>query len=99
MAIGLCAAARLSQKLGSISAAEVARIDVVVAAHALPVRLRAPLVLNALLGAMARDKKVRAGLPRFVVLEKLGQAATRSDGITPALVEACWREVGAVDSL
>ena len=99
VAIGLCAAARLSQKLGSISAAEVARIDVVVAAHALPVRLRAPLVLNALLGAMARDKKVRAGLPRFVVLEKLGQAATRSDGITPALVEACWREVGAVDSL
>lgn len=99
VAIGLCAAARLSQKLGSISAAEVKRIDAVIAAHALPVRLRAPLLVPALLAAMARDKKVRAGLPRFVVLERLGQAATRSEGIAPALVEDCFREVGAADSL
>lgn len=99
VAVGLCAAARLSQKLGSIPAGDVARIEAVVAAHALPVRLRAPLVGPALLAAMARDKKVRAGLPRFVVLQRLGEAATRSDGITPALVEACLREVGAVDSL
>jgi 3-dehydroquinate synthase len=73
----------------------VARVDAVVAAHALPVRLRAPLPVAALLAAMARDKKVRAGLPRFVVLKRLGEAATRSDGIAPALVEACFREVGA----
>ena len=99
VAIGLCAAARLSQKLGSISAAEVKRIDAAIATHALPVRLRAPLAVSALLAAMARDKKVRAGLPRFVVLQRLGQAATRSEGITPALVEACFREAGAADSL
>lgn len=99
VAIGLGAAARLSQQLGSLSAADVARVDAVVVAHALPIRLRAPLALPALLAVMARDKKVRAGLPRFVVLQKLGVAVTRSEGITPAQVEACFREVGAVDSL
>jgi 3-dehydroquinate synthase len=95
VAIGLAAAARLSQKLGYIGAAEVARIEAVLVAHALPVRLRAPLPLAPLLAAMARDKKVRAGALRFVVLKSLGLAATQGD-IDPALAEASFREVGAV---
>jgi 3-dehydroquinate synthase len=94
VAIGLGAAARLSAKLGSVSTAEVARIEAVLQAHALPVRLKEPLPLNALLAAMARDKKVRAGLPRFVVLNKIGEAATR-DGVEQSLAEDCFREVGA----
>jgi 3-dehydroquinate synthase len=93
--IGLCAAARLSQKLGHISASDVARVEAVVAAHALPPRLREPLPLAALTAAMARDKKVRSGLPRFVVLRKLGEAATQ-DGVAPELAGASFREVGAV---
>jgi 3-dehydroquinate synthase len=96
VAIGLCAAARLSQKLGYLSPAEVVRVETVVATHALPARLKAPLSLQELLAAMARDKKVRAGLPRFVVLRKLGEAATQ-DNVAPALVEAVFREVGAAD--
>jgi len=44
--------------------------------------------------AMARDKKVRAGSPRFVVLKSIGSAVTQ-DGIAPDLVEACFREIGA----
>ena len=95
VAIGLSAAARLSEKLGYIGAAEVTRVDAVLAAHALPVRLREGLPLSALMAAAARDKKVRAGMPRFVVMKALGDAATQS-GIEPALVEACFREVGAV---
>ncbi len=94
VAIGLVAAARLSQKLGGISATDVDRIEKVIAAHALPIRLRAPLPLASLLAAMARDKKVQSGLPRFVVLKKIGEAAT-AGGINPALVEASFREVGA----
>jgi 3-dehydroquinate synthase len=94
VAIGLCAAARLSQKLGFIGSAEVARTEAVVAAHGLPVRLRTPLALAELFGAMARDKKVRAGLPRFVVLKRLGEAAT-ADGVPAAPAEAAFREVGA----
>lgn len=94
VAIGLCAAARLSHKLGHLAPADVAAVERVVAAHALPTRLRAPLAYATLHAAMTRDKKVRAGGLRFVVLEKLGVAATRSD-LAPALVEASFREVGA----
>jgi 3-dehydroquinate synthase len=94
VAVGLCAAARLSRDLGLLDAAAVARVDAAVAAHGLPPRLVAPLPLDALLAAMARDKKVRAGRLRFVVLEALGRAATRDD-IDPARAAAVWREMGA----
>ena len=94
VAIGLCAAARLSQKLGALSAADVARVERGVAAHGLPVRLRAPLAFAELHAAMTRDKKVRAGGLRFVVLRRLGEAATRGD-IGLDFVEQSFREVGA----
>ena len=94
VAIGLCAAARLSARLGGIDATDVARIDATVAAHGLPTRLRSPLALQELLAAMARDKKVRAGMPRFVVLQKIGAAVTR-EAIAPATIEDVFCEVGA----
>jgi 3-dehydroquinate synthase len=94
VAIGLCAAARLSQKLGYILTDDVARVERVVAAHALPVRLRVPLPLSALHHAMTRDKKARAGGLRFVVLKSLGGAATQAS-VPPELVAAAFREVGA----
>ncbi|MFT3868030.1 MAG: 3-dehydroquinate synthase [Nibricoccus sp.] len=94
VAIGLAAAARLSAKLKFIGGSDVARVDQVVAAHALPVRLRESLPIPALMAAMARDKKVRGGMLRFVVMKKLGEAATQS-GVDPSLVETVWRELGA----
>lgn len=94
IAIGLCAAARLSQKLGGIGPAEVARVDALVAAHGLPTRLREPLPIEALFTAMSRDKKARSGSLRFVILKKLGQAVT-CDDVPLALAEASFREVGA----
>lgn len=94
VAVGLAAAARLSQKLGYIDADVVERIEAVLVAHALPVRLREPLELPPLMAAMARDKKVRAGALRFVVLKSIGHAVIQG-GIDPVLAEACFREVGA----
>ncbi len=94
VAIGLCAAARLSQKIGYIDTADVARVDRVVTAHGLPVRLAEPLPLAPLLAAMARDKKVRAGALRFVLMKRLGEAITAGD-IPVALAEESFREVGA----
>ena len=78
-----------------LAAHDVARVERVIAAHALPVRLRAPLAYGELHAAMTRDKKVRAGGLRFVVLPRLGEAATQGD-IAPSLVESSFREVGAV---
>lgn len=95
VAIGLAGVARLSQKLGLLPAGDVARIERVLAAHQLPVRLRTPLPVAALQAATGRDKKNRADGVRFVVLNALGVAATR-DAVPPALVETVWRELGAV---
>jgi 3-dehydroquinate synthase len=96
VAIGLAAAARLSARLGLPAGGdEIARVERVLAAHALPAGLREALPLEALMAAMARDKKVRAGAPRFVVLKSPGESATRA-GVAPALVESVWRELGAV---
>jgi len=38
---------------------------------------------------------VRAGKLRFIVLKQLGEAATQGE-IDPTLVEAVWRELGAI---
>lgn len=94
VAVGLVAAAKLSQALGLIRADDTARVERIVVAHGLPVRLRASLPLATLMAAMQSDKKVRAGRLRFVVLTQLGAAATRSD-VESAPVEAVWRELGA----
>ena len=41
-----------------------------------PLALRAPLPLEPLLAAMRRDKKVRGGRLRFVLLDGVGAAST-----------------------
>ena len=63
----------------NIDTAEVGRIESVVAAHALPTRLRSTLSVAALTAAMARDKKARAGSLRFVLLGAIGKAVVRRD--------------------
>ncbi len=95
VAIGLHGAARLSRALGLAGDDLVARTESVLRAHQLPVRLRQPLGIEALLAAMSRDKKNRDQALRFVVLEAAGKAVTRS-GVAPALVEQVWRELGAI---
>ena len=94
VAVGLAGAARLSVRLGLIPAADAARVEQVVAANALPVRLRQALPVATLMAAMLHDKKARSGRLRFVVLSRLGEAATRDD-VETAVVEAVWRELGA----
>jgi 3-dehydroquinate synthase len=94
VAIGLCAAARLSQGLGYLAPADVSRVKAALEAHFLPVRLRKALPPAALVAAMGRDKKVRQGTLRFVVMRRLGEAAVRAD-VPPALVAESLREIGA----
>lgn len=94
VAIGLCAAASLSRELGLLNPEDAARAGAVLARHALPVRLRAPLPVGVLLDAMARDKKARAGAQRFIVMTAPGRAEVRG-GIDRAAVEAALREIGA----
>lgn len=94
VAIGLVAAARLSVELGLLGEDVPARIERVLEAHQLPTRLQVPLPLSQLQAATLRDKKVRAGRLRYVVLQRIGEAITRAD-VEEALVERVWRTVGA----
>jgi 3-dehydroquinate synthase len=43
---------------------------------------------------VARDKKVRGGLPRFIVLRALGRAETKA-GVDRVLVENAFVNIGA----
>src|SRR5690606_10237993 len=92
VAIGLVAAARLSVALGLLADDVPARIERVLTAHELPIRLREPLPLPQLQAATLRDKKVRAGQLRYVVLRGIGDTVTRAD-IEDAAVERAWTAV------
>ncbi len=89
VAIGLVLATRLSVELGQLRTAEIERVENIIAAYRLPIRLKESLRGEDLMLAMQRDKKNRAGKMRFVTLQALGQATT-SDGVTPQLVEEIW---------
>lgn len=95
VAVGLVGAVRLSHRLGLRPLADIARVERVLLAHQLPIRLRAPLAITALQDAMSRDKKNRADGLRFIVLPAMGAAATRS-GIAPELIASIWHELGAI---
>lgn len=96
ISVGFVAAAMLSQHYGYIESSDVERVEKAMEAHALPTRLRSPLSTEALFQAMGKDKKVRAGSIRFVVMESIGTAATKDD-VDLAVVDRIWRELGAVD--
>ena len=95
VAVGLVGAVRLSHRLGLRPLADIARVERVLLAHKLPIRLRTPLAVTALQDAMSRDKKNRADGLRFIVLPAIGAAATRS-GIAPELIASIWHELGAI---
>lgn len=83
--LGLLAAARLSKRIG-LPAGEAARLEAAVRATlggGLPRVARDRI--DAVIEAMARDKKNLRGKLRFVLLEKIGRAAV-DETVTPALV-------------
>jgi 3-dehydroquinate synthase len=93
--LGLVMAARLSEKMGFLTAGEVSRVDAILRKYDLPTALREPLEIERLMNASGRDKKVRAGKLRYVVMKKLGEAAT-CDEIDPAHIRIIWQGVQPV---
>jgi 3-dehydroquinate synthase len=95
VAIGLNAAAYLSSLLGYLSRTDVERVSKVLQAHQLPVKLTTGLDYLLLRDAMMRDKKVRSGGLRFVVMKQIGESETMSD-VPWDLVQDAFKSVGAV---
>lgn len=90
VAIGLGLAFRLSARLGHCAAADAERVVSHVAALGMPAELR---LLNrqfsaeTLVGHMRRDKKVRDGALKFVLVRGIGQAFTATDVPMEAVTE------------
>jgi len=88
IAIGQVAAARLSQNLLGLSAAEVQRIEQLFVRAGLPVSLRLnPVRRKKLFAALKLDKKVSAGEVRFVLAKKIG-VVVRGQRVPPEMISA-----------
>jgi 3-dehydroquinate synthetase len=94
VAIGLVMAAHLSAELGQCTPADVAAVEQTLAAYSLPTRLRSPLPLEQLMEAMKRDKKVRSGKCRFILMQGIGAAKSTED-IPEDLAAKIFRSGGA----
>jgi len=96
VAIGLLMAARFSAENGFTDGKTVTRISELLSENGLPVRLRSPLDTGKLLESMGRDKKVREGKLRLVVLDRIGAARVQevSDSFQ---IHELWRDFGGTD--
>lgn len=93
VAIGLVAAAMLSEALGYAPAGTlVPRTTAILEKNALPVKLRKPLPIDALMRAMASDKKVRSGKLRFVLMRRIGESFT-TESVPAELAESVWTQL------
>jgi shikimate kinase/3-dehydroquinate synthase len=96
VAVGLGLAFRLSARLGFCSEADAERVMSHIGSAGLPAELR---TLNrrfssaALIGHMRRDKKMRDGVLRFVLVRGVGRAFT-SDQVQTATVAELLRDEG-----
>ena len=79
VATGIVMAARMSQRLGYLEAADCRRITQLLQQAQLPVRPFTGLTAAAMLQHMRIDKKVRDGQLRLVLLHRLGRAAIVSE--------------------
>lgn len=79
VSVGMMMAAALSEELGNISIAEVARLEKLLARANLPTVSPDGMKAEDYLPHMMRDKKVLAGKLRLVLLKSLGQAYVATD--------------------
>lgn len=96
VAIGTLIAARLSVILGYITEDDLSRIRKVFEKYELPTALKTPLKISLLNQALHRDKKVRAGMLNFIILEKIGKALLYPKAEEKWL-HLLWSEVNAID--
>ena len=91
VSIGMMGAARIAQRMGTISEEVVGRQQRLLERFNLPIRASG-VAVDAVLDAMTLDKKTQDGANRWVLLEKVGKAVVRSD-VPQDLVEATVRDL------
>lgn len=86
VSIGLVMAARLSEALGFLETSDVVDIEQTLFVNGLPVALKEPLAVEAVMAAMLLDKKVKNGKLHFIILHRIGDAVKHA-GIEIDLVQ------------
>lgn len=79
IALGMVAAARISEKVAGLPAAAVSQITELLQRFELPTRLPERISAEAILGHMKHDKKFSEGKIRFVLLRAFGDAFVSND--------------------
>ena len=85
VAIGMVAAARISNKMGMLADDELVRLKNLIARAGLPAEIP-DLEKEKIIQAMKHDKKVLKDKVRFVLLKSIGRALV-TDEVSPSLVE------------
>ena len=85
VAIGMVAAARISNKMGLLDEKDVDRLINVIELAGLPAKMP-DFSIGEVTQAMQRDKKVREGKVRFVLLQSIGNAVV-TDDVPPSLIK------------
>lgn len=88
VAIGMLAAARLSQKHGGLGAADMARIETLLRRAGFDLSLP-PVRFEKIIAPMRVDKKAVEGKLRFVLARRIGEVFV-SDAVTEADIEEMW---------
>ncbi len=95
VAVGMLMAAELSERLGLASGGTAARLEALVQAAGLPVRARLPgAAAEAVLESMFRDKKVRRGRLRLVLVRDIGAVQVVECAERKLLLEVIGRYSG-----
>ena len=79
VAIGMVAAGRIAASMGVASSGDVERLRQLLVRAGLPVTVPAELDVDAIIGAMGRDKKIQSGRQRFVLVPRIGEVVLRND--------------------
>jgi 3-dehydroquinate synthetase len=77
IAIGMITAGWLSQMILGLAPRDRIRLEALLANAGLPTRVKHPIPRGRTLQFLARDKKVRDGRVRFVLLKGLGEAVSQ----------------------
>ena len=92
ISVGMVFAAELSRLTGPLSEAAVDRHRSILSSLTLPIDYPVGR-WKTLLATMQRDKKARAGMLRFIVLDDIGKPSTL-EGPDEALLFTAWQDVG-----
>lgn len=83
VAIGVVAEARLAERVTGFPRVQADRIDALLAAFGLPVRVPAGIDRKRLVRAMIRDKKTRVGVVRCALPQRIGRMPAGNDPTVP----------------